>query len=170
MLLRWGITPQRMWQTLLLFVLAAMVSLNVWLFKKLRKTMREGKAGGSGKSETVMDWSQNLDEVEIDIPLPRADTKRGDVECKITARSIRFAFRGDEQPMLDGTLLKKVKVDECNWQFWPVGQEATHIKISLVKENSTKWKSLLKTDATGTLQVDEDSSSSRASKGKAKKA
>lgn len=147
-----GITPTMLYNGLLLLVLASMISLNVWLFRKL-KGMRSGKDQADNTID--MDWTQNMHEIEVDFPLPRADMRRSDVECRITSKSIRFAFRGDDTPMLDGEFMKNVLSEECNWQFWPVGPSPSHIKLSIIKEKEGLWKSLLLIDATGKLQQTE---------------
>lgn len=153
LLLQYGITPNRLLQILLFSVLAAMICVNVWLFKKVRKNWNSPSG-----NETIMDWCQNMNEIEVDFPLPKVeeDGKRPtsrDVECKITSNNIRFAFKGEKAPMLEGTLTKSVLPDECNWQFWPVGNP-THIKLSLIKESAGNWKTVLSNDATGSLLDD----------------
>jgi hypothetical protein len=114
LLLQYGITPNRLLQILLFSVLAAMICVNVWLFKKVRKNWNSPSG-----NETIMDWCQNMNEIEVDFPLPKVeeDGKRPtsrDVECKITSNNIRFAFKGEKAPMLEGTLTKSVLPDECN--------------------------------------------------------
>ena len=167
LLLSWGVTPTALYNGLLLLVLAAMVSLNVWLYKKVRQA---GRDASSGASVPTMDWSQNSDELEINFPLSankqgQQKTTTSSIECKITSTTIRFAFKGDE-PMLEGTFYKKVVSDDCFWQFWPTGPEPTHVKLSLTKAKPARWKTVLSLDATGRLEQDNDQT---ASGGKQKK-
>jgi len=155
----YGITPTVLMNILLVFTLFAMVALNVYLYKQFRKNSKARAAA----EETVMDWNQSLAEIEIDFPLPKRLT-RADVICKITSSHIRFGFR-DEDPMLDGTLYKRVVSDDCTWQFWPVGPEPTHIKMTLVKASEGNWKTLLSNDATGRLLTEADEAKAAAGGG-----
>ena len=180
MLLRWGITPTVLQNGILLIVLAALVSLNVYLYRNMKKMW---KSSSSPADMPTMDWSQSTEELEIDFPriatlgpnarpslpapadacwhclhivaVPRSDMRSRDIECKVTPRTLRFAFRGQE-PMLDGTLSHKVKHEECNWQFWPVGPAPTHVKLTLIKATPARWKDVLPEDATGKLEVVRD--------------
>ena len=87
LLARWGITPTILLNSILLFILAVFVSLNVLLFRRYRRAQKESSR------ETVMDWRQTTDELEIDFPLPAAQRPaRSDVVCRITSRTIHFAF------------------------------------------------------------------------------
>ena len=151
MLMGWGITPNGMLNGTLLIVLFAMVYLNVYMYRKYieqRNRLRED-------STLTMDWSQGGDEIEIDIPLPTPRPWIKDIECHITSETIRFAFKGDKEPMLDGKLYRKVVPDDCNWQLWPVGPDPTHVKVTLTKASQGTWKAVLAEDATGKLQVDD---------------
>ena len=144
----WGITPNLFLGIMLLFLL---VPANVALFFRIRR-LRRTKAVAE---ETAMDWRQTSEEIEIDFPLPAQRPKRDDVECNTTASTIRFAFRGDDSPMLEGTLYKPIEFS--NWQFWPVSDAPTHVKLILVKAKPAQWPRLLSKDATDTL-LQEDSS------------
>ena len=114
-------------------LLIYLIFLNIRLWRRSRREASEGEA--------TIDWSQNMDEVEIDFPLPPDVTSR-DVECRITCESIRFAFRGEKAAHLEGTLYRRVLPDDCNWQLWPIGKP-THVKLSLIKAKSGHWKDVL---------------------------
>lgn len=114
----------------LLLSLVALIALNVRLW-------RQRKAGQFYDAA----YSQNMDEMEIDMPLPPGKGAR-DVHCRFMPTSITFGFKGEE-PLLQGELFRKVRSDECNWQLWPVGGTPTSVKISLAKAKSGNWKSLL---------------------------
>ena len=115
----------------LLLLLVALIALNVRLWRQ-RKAQQYCDA----------EWSQNMDEVELDVPLP-TDKGARDVQCRIMPNSLTFGFKG-EQPLLQGTLFRQVRPDECNWQLWPVGDAPpTSVKITLVKAKSGNWKGLL---------------------------
>ena len=167
MLMRWGVTTTTLWNGVLLLVLCAMISLNVYLYRIVKKSFKDK----SRFEALVMDWTQNMHELEIDFPLPTSmqNSNTRHVECKITATTVRFAFKGDA-PMMEGTFFKPVAPDECHWQFWPTGPEPTHVKLSLTKASPSKWKTVLSIDATGKLQTEDVVVDDSASKGKKKRA
>ena len=172
MLMRWGVTTTTLWNGLLFLVLCAMISLNVYLYRLVRKGFKERAAADD---VSVMDWSQNQHELEIDFPLPASmqnqSSNKRNIECKITATTIRFAFKGDE-PMMEGRFYKPVAPDDCHWQFWPTGPQPTHVKLSLTKASPAKWTTVLSVDATGKLQNEDraDGGDTSTSKGKQKRA
>mmetsp|Transcript_4760 Transcript_4760/g.12680 ORF Transcript_4760/g.12680 Transcript_4760/m.12680 type:complete len:147 (-) Transcript_4760:226-666(-) len=117
-------------------VLIGLIYLNVRLWRRRRSSEAE--------NEIVIDWSQNLDELEVDFPIPAGATSK-DVECRITSTSIRFAFKGQSRTELEGTLYRPVVPDDCNWQLWPIGSP-THVKLSLIKAKTGHWKDVLAAD------------------------
>ena len=152
-LVEWGVTPHTLFILLMLIVLAATIRLNIYLWRQFKKVRSDGDAAAEDAT-SVMDWSQNASEIEIDFPLPTDKvTNRSDVLFKITSFTIYFAFRGDDSPMLEGTLHQPVLCDECTWQFWPVGAP-THVKLLLTKCAPGTWPAVLSKDATGRLQQD----------------
>ena len=95
-------------------------------------------------SEQGCEWSQTDDQVELTASLP-AGTKGKDVAFKVLPGSISVAVR--DTPIVQGTLLRKVRHDECEWTIEEqAGQRV--LKVSLVKLVPTKgaqnWTSLLK--------------------------
>lgn len=95
MLMKWGADGRIV--AFLVLVLCALIGLNVWLCVKAWRRSKD-------PAETVIDWSQNLDEVEVDFPLPEGATSK-DVKCRITSTTIHFAFTtGDTAPMLEVTV------------------------------------------------------------------
>ena len=148
LLLRWGLTPNLFLGIVLLCVL---VPVNIFLFLRLLRLRRTKTVA----QQTAMDWRQTSEEIEIDFPLPAQRPARGDIECKTTSSTIRFAFRGDTSPMLEGTLYQQIEFS--NWQLWPVGDAPTHVKLTLVKARPATWPALLSKDATGALLVEDGS-------------
>mmetsp|Transcript_35889 Transcript_35889/g.99198 ORF Transcript_35889/g.99198 Transcript_35889/m.99198 type:complete len:160 (-) Transcript_35889:339-818(-) len=128
-ILKWGSDVRTL--IFMLLLLAALVALNIWLYRKRKQR----------ENDDAIEWTQNMGEVEMDFPLPAGKTSR-DVECKIMPTTIRFGIKGESKPMLEGTLSRKVVPDECNWQLWPVGAPKT-AKLTLVKAKEGNWKSIL---------------------------
>ena len=116
----------------MVFLLLFLVGLNIWLWRRRKNG-----------PETVVEWTQNMEELEVDFPLPEGITSK-DIDCRIMPTHLHFALRGHPEATLkvsrprmppgctrtplscttcvaQGTLLKKVKPEECNWQLWPVG-------------------------------------------------
>ena len=151
----------------LLVLLLGLIYLNISFMRKqggLRSFFRS-------EPDIVIDWSQNLNEVELDFPLPPGAGSK-DVELKLTSTSIRFAFKGKDSPELDGKLYRKIRSDDsncearrcccmlvtllsnipltaptvdshCTGQLWPVGYAPTHVKLNLVKQQQGMWKEVL---------------------------
>ena len=141
-LLKWGSDVRVLIAMVSLLIM--LISLNIWLWQRRKNA-----------PETVVEWTQNMEELEVDFPIPEGTTSR-DIDCRIMPTSIHFAIRGQPEAMIkvksvtfshtphvaqfralpsaQGTLLKKVKSEECNWQLWPVGTPilniwATHSNI-----------------------------------------
>jgi hypothetical protein len=121
----------------LLTLLALLVYLNIRLYQRWLRH----RAGEDDNAPNI-DWSQNMDELELDFPLPLGATSK-DVECRITSTTLCFAFKNCDRPVeLEGTLYRNVRPDECNWQLWPISKP-THVKLSLVKAKMGHWKDVL---------------------------
>ncbi|KAL1495417.1 hypothetical protein AB1Y20_016785 [Prymnesium parvum] len=130
-LLKWGRDVRVVIGMACLIVLLS--ALNIWLCCRRRRLRRE--------NESVVEWTQNLEEVEVDFPIPEGTSSR-DIECRILPTSIRFCVKTVPGAVLEGTLYRKVRPDECNWQLWPVGAPKM-AKLTLVKAKDGHWKSLL---------------------------
>lgn len=103
-----------------ILLLLFLVYLNVRLWRK--------RKSDEAANEIVMNWSQNLDEVEIDFPLPAGATSR-DVECRILPNSIRFAFKGDERPMIEARTPANREHSSNRWR-------ASHATDSVARSQS----------------------------------
>lgn len=82
----------RLLLAVLLLLLVVLIYLNIKLWRRRRRT--------NEADESFIDWSQNLDEIEIDVPLPPG-VKSKDVDCRITSTYLRFAFRNEPSPLLE---------------------------------------------------------------------
>ena len=88
-LVEWGVTPHTLFILLMLIVLAATIRLNIYLWRQFKKVRSDGDAAAEDAT-SVMDWSQNASEIEIDFPLPTDKvTNRSDVLFKITSFTIK---------------------------------------------------------------------------------
>lgn len=86
-LLKWGTDVRVLIALLLLFAFLVYVNIKLW---------RRNRAN---REAMTIDWTQDLDCAEVDVPLPPGRTSR-DVTCKIMPTTIYFAFKG-EAPMIE---------------------------------------------------------------------
>nr|DAD36264.1 TPA_asm: hypothetical protein HUJ06_006904 [Nelumbo nucifera] len=96
---------------------------------------------GNGLDLENYSWTQTLQEVTVNIPVPRG-TKSRFVACEIKKNRLKFGLKG-QQPIIDGELYQSVKVDDC---FWSIEDEK-FISVLLTKQNQMEWwKYLVKGD------------------------
>jgi hypothetical protein len=72
------------------------------------------KPVGNGGVTDRYTWTQTLGDVTVLFQLP-AETKSRDVTVDIKNRSIRVLLRGRAGPLLEGSLHKRVKPEDCTW-------------------------------------------------------
>ncbi|KAE8799001.1 Protein BOBBER 1 [Hordeum vulgare] len=105
----------------------------------------EGKANkpnaGNGLDMEKYSWTQQLSEVNVNVPVPEG-TKSRFVVCEIKKDRLKVGLKG-QPPIIDGELYKPVKVDDC---FWSI-EDGKALSILLTKHNQMEWwKSVIKGD------------------------
>lgn len=105
----------------------------------------EGKANkpnaGNGLDMEKYSWTQQLPEVNVNVPVPEG-TKSRFVVCEIKKDRLKVGLKG-QPPIIDGELHKPVKVDDC---FWSI-EDGKALSILLTKHNQMEWwKSVIKGD------------------------
>lgn len=96
---------------------------------------------GNGLDLEKYSWTQSLQEVNINIPVP-AGTKARFVVCEIKKNHLKVGIKG-QPPIIEGELFRSVKPDDC---YWSVEDQST-ISILLTKHDQMEWwKSLVKGD------------------------
>uniref|UniRef100_A0A453R708 CS domain-containing protein n=1 Tax=Aegilops tauschii subsp. strangulata TaxID=200361 RepID=A0A453R708_AEGTS len=106
---------------------------------------KEGKANkpnaGNGLDMEKYSWTQQLPEVNVNVPVPEG-TKSRFVVCEIKKDHLKVGLKG-QPPIIDGELHKPVKVDDC---FWSI-EDGKALSILLTKHNQMEWwKSVIKGD------------------------
>ncbi|KAI3888471.1 hypothetical protein MKX03_015101 [Papaver bracteatum] len=88
---------------------------------------------GNGLDMDNYSWTQSLQEVTINIPVPEG-TKSKFVACEIKKNHLKVGLKG-QPPILDGDFFQTVKVDDC---FWSI-EDSKFISILLTKQNQMEW-------------------------------
>uniref|UniRef100_A0A453R733 CS domain-containing protein n=1 Tax=Aegilops tauschii subsp. strangulata TaxID=200361 RepID=A0A453R733_AEGTS len=96
---------------------------------------------GNGLDMEKYSWTQQLPEVNVNVPVPEG-TKSRFVVCEIKKDHLKVGLKG-QPPIIDGELHKPVKVDDC---FWSI-EDGKALSILLTKHNQMEWwKSVIKGD------------------------
>ncbi|GAV66203.1 CS domain-containing protein [Cephalotus follicularis] len=96
---------------------------------------------GNGLDLENYSWTQSLQEVNVNVPIP-AGTKSRFVVCEIKKNHLKVGLKG-QSPVIDGELFMPVKPDDCYWSI----EDQNSLSILLTKHNQMEWwKSLVKGD------------------------
>ncbi|KAG1334438.1 protein BOBBER 1 [Cocos nucifera] len=96
---------------------------------------------GNGMDLDKYSWTQTLQEVTVNIPVPQG-TKSRFVMCEIRKNHLKIGLKG-QPPIIDGDLYQSVKPEDC---FWSI-EDGKSISILLTKHNQMEWwKCLVKGD------------------------
>ncbi|KAH8487625.1 hypothetical protein H0E87_026274 [Populus deltoides] len=96
---------------------------------------------GNGLDLEKYSWTQTLQEVNVQIPVP-SGTKSRFVICDIKKNHLKVGLKG-LPPIVEGELYKPIKVDDCYWSI----EDQNTISILLTKHDQMDWwKSLVKGD------------------------
>ncbi|KAJ6418803.1 hypothetical protein OIU84_002060 [Salix udensis] len=96
---------------------------------------------GNGLDLEKYSWTQTLQEVTVQVPVP-SGTKSRFVVCDIKKNHVKVGLKG-LPPIIEGELYKPVKVDDCYWSI----EDQNTISILLTKHDQMDWwESLVKGD------------------------
>ncbi|KAG8484216.1 hypothetical protein CXB51_023779 [Gossypium anomalum] len=96
---------------------------------------------GNGLDLDKYSWTQSLQEVTVNVPVPNG-TKSRFVVCEIKKNHLKVGLKG-QPPIIDGELFETVKPDDCYWSI----EDSCALSILLTKHNQMEWwKSLVKGD------------------------
>lgn len=108
---------------------------------------------GHGGDHEKYSWTQQLSELEIEIPFPEG-TKSRDLAIDIQKTTLKAGLKNAE-PILNGELYNEVKPEECSWTI-----DRGLVTITLFKINNMEWWSkVIKTEPEiDTKKINPDSS------------
>ena len=96
---------------------------------------------GNGLDLDKYSWTQSLQEVTVNVPVPNG-TKSRFVVCEIKKNHLKVGLKG-QPPIIDGELFQTVRPDDCYWSI----EDSCALSILLTKHNQMEWwKSLVKGD------------------------
>lgn len=87
---------------------------------------------GHGGNHEKYSWTQQLSELEIEIPFP-PETKSRDVVVDIQKNSLKVGLKNQE-PILQGELFNEVKPAECSWTI-----DKGVVTVTLFKIQTMEW-------------------------------
>jgi len=98
---------------------------------------KEPPPPGNGGTTSWGIWTQQLQELQIQVPVPAA-VKSRDLVVDMKKTHITVGVK-NQPPIVDGDLHKKIIVDDC---FWTLEEDAAgrkEVVISMQKENKMEW-------------------------------
>ncbi|XP_064950541.1 protein BOBBER 2-like [Musa acuminata AAA Group] len=97
-----------------------------------KKNLRKPNSG-NGLDFDNYSWTQTLQEVTVNIPVPQGTRSRF-VTCEIKKTHLKVGLKG--QPLIiDGDFYQSVKTEDC---FWSI-EDGNFISVLLTKQNKTNW-------------------------------
>ena len=87
-----------------------------------------------------------MSELEVRIPLPRT-VRTKELDIKLESTSLRVQLKGFPEPILDGVLTNRIKVDDCMWTL----DNGKTVVLQLAKFQKQEW---WKTVLEGDVEID----------------
>lgn len=92
----------------------------------------------NGDATDKYNWSQNIQEVTVQIPVPEGTAAKMCV-VEIKPKRLLVKLKNQEQPLIDGELQEKVKVEDS---FWSI-EDRKFINITFEKAYEAIWKTVI---------------------------
>ena len=89
----------------------------------------------NGAKTSKYNWSQSINTVDVQIPLPKGTTAR-ELIVVIKPKRLKVQLKNADTPIVDGELCEKVKADDC---FWSI-EDNQFLQISFEKQGEVIWK------------------------------
>ncbi|KAI4325009.1 hypothetical protein MLD38_030444 [Melastoma candidum] len=99
----------------------------------------DGKSGlcvpnkGNGLDMEKYSWTQTLQEVTVNIPVPKG-TKGRFVVCDIKKNHLKVGLKG-QPPVIEGELYRTIKPDDCYWSL----EDQSAVSVLLTKHDQMEW-------------------------------
>ena len=104
---------------------------------KEEKSDKQVPLPGNGGWTDTYKWSQTLEEVTINVPLPDG-TEARNLDVKMQSKKLSIGIKGQPNKIIDGELPKKIKVDDSLWSVEKDGVKRT-LQLNLTKINGMEW-------------------------------
>lgn len=92
----------------------------------------------NGDSTENYNWSQSIQEVTVQIPIPEGTTAKM-LDIKIKAKRLYVKLKMEDKVIIDGELQEKVKPDDSFWNI----EDRKYINIVFEKAYEAIWKALI---------------------------
>ncbi|GAB4858459.1 hypothetical protein Ancab_009933 [Ancistrocladus abbreviatus] len=107
--------------------------------KEDERSKYRGPNKGNGLDLENYSWTQSLQEVTVNVPVPPG-TKSRFIVCDIKKNHLKVGIKG-QPPIIDGELYQSVKPDDCFWSL----EDQKSVSVLLTKHNQMEWwRSLVK--------------------------
>ena len=95
----------------------------------------------NGAALDKYNWSQNITEVIIQIPIPVGTTAK-QLKVDIKPKHLYVKLNSQDTPLIDGDLDNKVKVEDSYWSI----EDKKYINITFEKAHEAIWKCVIQGD------------------------
>lgn len=92
----------------------------------------------NGDSTEKYNWSQSINEVILQIPVPVGTTSK-QMDIKIQTKKLFVKIKGQDTPLIDGELQERVKVEGS---FWSI-EDKKYLNITFEKAYEAIWKAVI---------------------------
>ncbi len=92
----------------------------------------------NGDSTEKYNWSQSINEVILQIPVPEGTTSK-QMDIKIQTKKLFVKIKGQDTPLIDGELQERVKVEGS---FWSI-EDKKYVNITFEKAYEAIWKAVI---------------------------
>lgn len=92
----------------------------------------------NGDTTDKYNWSQNIQEVTVQIPVPEGTPARM-IDVQIRPKRLLVKLKNQEQPLVEGELQEKVKVEDSFWSL----EDQKYINITFEKAYEAIWKTVI---------------------------
>jgi len=96
----------------------------------------------NGAATEKYNWSQSIKNVDVQIELPKGTTAKI-LLVDIKPKHFKVLIKGQKEPLIQGELCEKVKVDETLWSV----EDQQFLNVNFEKAYEAIWKCVIVGDA-----------------------